>query len=367
MPVKHLPAHPSLDHLKQQAKDLLKGHAAQDIQTAQRMREFHPRLHRATDNEIFAIKLKLADAQLSIAREYGFPNWAKLKKHVERPALHDEFAKPHHERIADASFRRAVELLDHGDVAGLRAHLREHPDLVHEHVNFEGGNYFRHPTLLEFVAENPVRHGALPDNIVEVAQVILDAGAKQDIAALNETLGLVSSGRVARECGQQVPLIHLLCEYGADPNRAMNTALLHGEAEAVNALIARGANTGLTVAAATGRHGEVRRLLPMADREQRHSALALASQFGHVEIVRTLLDAGEDPNRYNPLGFHSHSTPLHQAACAGHDDVVRLLVGRGARLDLKDMIWQGTPVDWARHTHHTRIENYLLAAQAKAL
>jgi hypothetical protein len=36
------------------------------------------------------------------------------------------------------------------------------------------------------------------------------------------------------------------------------------------------------------------------------------------EIVRLLLDAGEDPNRYNPVGGHSHTTPLHQAAGGGH-------------------------------------------------
>ena len=45
---------------------------------------------------------------------------------------------------------------------GLRAHLKQHPKLVHQRVVFEGGNYFRNPTLLEFVAENPVRHGTLP-------------------------------------------------------------------------------------------------------------------------------------------------------------------------------------------------------------
>jgi len=75
---------------------------------------------------------------------------------------------PHQQRIENATFRRAVELLDRGDVAGLRAHLNQHPNLVHQHVVFEGGNYFRDPTLLEFVAENPVRHGTLPANIVEV-------------------------------------------------------------------------------------------------------------------------------------------------------------------------------------------------------
>jgi sirohydrochlorin ferrochelatase len=62
-----------------------------------------------------------------------------------------------------------------------------------------------------------------------------------------------------------------------------------------------------------------------------------------------LLDAGEDPNRYNPEGNHPHSTPLHQAVVGGHEAVVRLLVERCARLDLRDTVWQGTPLGWARH------------------
>lgn len=365
MPVRPLPANPSLDYLKYQAKDLLKLHAAHDIQAAQRIREFHPRFHRATDKEIFNSRLTLSDVQLSVARELGFQNWARLKEHIQKPTAANDVGRPHHERIPDAALRRAVELLDSGDTAGLRAHLVDYPELVHQHVDFQGGNYFRNPTLLEFVAENPIRRGTLPGNIVDVAKVILDAGAKQNAATLNETLGLVSSGRVPRECGLQVPLIDLLCDYGADPNHAVSPALVHGEVEAVNALIARGADMDLTVAAAMGLSEEARRLLPEADGEKRHHALALASQFGHLDIVRLLLDAGEDPSRYNPIGFHSHSTPLHQAAFAGHYDVVRLLVERGARMDMKDTLWQGTPANWARHGHQTDIENYLLAQESK--
>jgi ankyrin repeat protein len=75
----------------------------------------------------------------------------------------------------------------------------------------------------------------------------------------------------------------------------------------------------------------------------------LGSQHGHVEVVRLLLDAGENPNRYNPEGNHAHSTPLHQAAIAGHEAVVRLLVERGASLDMQDTIFKGTPLGWAEY------------------
>jgi ankyrin repeat protein len=140
---------------------------------------------------------------------------------------------------------------------------------------------------------------------------------------------------------------------------------LHGELPAVNALIARGARINLPVSAALGQIEDFRRLLPNADSRDRHLALALASQFGRVDIVRLLLDAGEDPNRYNPVGGHSHTTPLHQAAGAGFFELVRLLVDRGARLDLKDVLWQGTPAGWARHGGRTEIEEYLQAQERK--
>jgi hypothetical protein len=44
-----------------------------------------------------------------------------------------------------------------------------------------------------------------------------------------------------------------------------------------------------------------------------------------------------------------NATPLHQAVLGGHEAGVRLLVDRGARLNIRDTIWQGTPLGWARH------------------
>ena len=359
MPVRSLPPNASLDHLRHQARDLIRDVRAHDAQAAQRVREFHPRFLKATDSEIFRAGLRLSDAQLAIARERGFASWARLKRHTERPTLADNLSAPPHERIEDRSFRHAVDLLDQGEAEALQTYLKAHPGLVRQRVMLEGGNYFRNPGLLEFAAENPIRHGKLPANIVEVVRVILDAGARDEKAALNETLGLVCSGCVSRECRVQIPLIGVLCEYGADPNAALTAALAHGEFEAARELIRHDARVGLATAAALGRVEESRRLLSTADGEDRHLALALAARFGYAEIVRLLLDAGEDPNRYNPPGSHSHSTPLHQAALAGHLDVVRLLVERGARLDLKDTIWQATAAGWAAHAGKTEVETLL--------
>ncbi len=187
----------------------------------------------------------------------------------------------------------------------------------------------------------------LSQNVIQVTKAILDIGIEP--SALNETLMLVSTGSVARECGVQVPLIDLLCDHGADPGSAAHAAALHGESEALNALIARGAPIDLPLAAALGRVDDFRRMLPSSDNESRHLAFAVAAQYGQVEIVRRLLEAGEDPDRFNPVGGHSHSTPLHQAAGAGYEELVRLLVEHGARLDIKDVLWHGTPADWARH------------------
>jgi len=162
MPVRPLPPNADLNHLKYQAKDLFKARTGRDPQVAQRIREFHPRFKGAADVAIFDAEFSLADAQLTIARERGFASWPKLKRRVERPAPADDLSRPFQDRIQDPAFRRAVDLLDAGDVEGLSAHLRAHPRLVHQRVVFEGGNYFQNPSLLEFVTENPIRNGNLP-------------------------------------------------------------------------------------------------------------------------------------------------------------------------------------------------------------
>src|SRR3954468_18625392 len=174
MPTRRLPSRPELDQLKRQAKELVTEQRSGTLQACQRIREFHPKHAGALNDSIKAAPFTLSDAQLAIAREYGFPSWARLRTYVHRTDRPD-LARPKHEQIENPAFRTAVDLLDGGDTDGLRAHLMNHPGLVHQRVTFEGGNYFSNPTLLEFVAENPIRHDALPPNIVEVARTILEA------------------------------------------------------------------------------------------------------------------------------------------------------------------------------------------------
>src|SRR5215472_18341577 len=80
---KSLPSRPSFEQLKKQAKDFLQSLRSHEPGATQRIREFHPEFSKLTDSEFAKIKFSLANAQLTLAREYGFASWAKLKARIE--------------------------------------------------------------------------------------------------------------------------------------------------------------------------------------------------------------------------------------------------------------------------------------------
>jgi ankyrin repeat protein len=84
MQQKQLPPNPSLEHLKSQAKQLLKAHNEGSLDAFRRIRSFFPKLADATDVEIQNAAFGLQDAQLAVAREYGFASWTQLKAEVLR-------------------------------------------------------------------------------------------------------------------------------------------------------------------------------------------------------------------------------------------------------------------------------------------
>jgi len=64
---------------------------------------------------------------------------------------------------------------------------------------------------------------------------------------------------------------------------------------------------------------------------------------GNIDEVQWQLDAGVDPNLKNSKG----ATPLHYAASEGHNDIVELLIERGANVNATDSGKGGTPLDYA--------------------
>jgi ankyrin repeat protein len=378
-----LPFDSSLQEYQKQATQLLEAWKAGEPAALQLLRSCHPRFlddripwlpKKLADSEIRSAALEPADFELAVARGYNFRDWPALAEYVEAVAPANS---PVHQ------FEAAVEAVIGGDVTALRSRLRRHPELVR--ARSTRVTCFDPPahraTLLHYVAANGVENyrQKTPPDAVEVARALLEAGAEVDALAdmyggQCTTMSLLVSSNHPAKAGVQVALIDALVDSGAsvEPHGSgewtspLMTALAFGFQDAAEALVRRGARVDtLPAVAGLGRLDNARQLLATASAEDRHRALALAAQQGHVEIVRLLLDAGEDPNRYNPKGNHGHSTPLHQAVFSGRDAVVRLLVERGARLDIQDTIYEGTPLGWAEYGGRDEIAGYLRARGAK--
>jgi ankyrin repeat protein len=359
MDLRALPFRSPLSAFEQQAGELLGSHGAADPAAIDLFHRKHPRFldekikwipKAIPDSEIGDAPLTLDDARLTIARYYDFLDW------VEAISQEGGVSK----------FESAVEAVVDGDLGALQDALRRAPRLVSARSNrvccFDPPVH--RATLLHYVAANGVEayRQKTPPNAVEIARALLQADAEPD--ALADMYGgecttmsmLVSSSHPAK-AGLQVPLVELLLNFGAAIEGRgtrkwggpLFIALTFGMIDAAKALAKRGARIDLPSAAGLGLVDDAIRLLPSADDAARHRALSLAAQQGHAEIVHLLLDAGEDPNRYNPESNHPHTTPLHQAVLGGHETVARLLVACGARLDIPDTIWGSTPLGWALH------------------
>jgi len=377
--LQRVPFDATLNQYQSQAEQLLAAYKSGDADAVRCFHHNHPRFldpkipwlpKELPDSEILNAGLGIDDAQLTLARWYDFRDWAALAEFV---------AAVTRENSDVARFETAVEAVVNGDEAALRALLEKHPELVRARstriTKFDPAVHGA--TLLHYIGANGVENyrQKTPPNEPAIAKILLDAGAYVTAmagfyGADCATMGLLVSSCHPAQAGLQAALAEILLDYGAPiegPNGKggpLNTALRFGYLETAQALVRRGAKVNHVAAAAgLGRVDDVRRLLPESDATGRQAALALSAQLGQVEAVRLLLDAGEDPNRLNPEGIHSHSTPLHQAALAGHEGVVRLLVERGARLDIEDTIYHGTPLGWAMHGGQAAIAEYLRSRQ----
>ncbi|MGZ5443734.1 MAG: ankyrin repeat domain-containing protein [Thermoanaerobaculia bacterium] len=330
-----LPPHPHLDHYRKQAKDLLKACRSNAVRAwATRWvqglsaREVERIAQHAQEAKI----ARLADAQFFLARAHGFESWPKFAKHIE--ALRNA-------ESADAKFEAAAEAIVSGDVATLRRLLHEDSSLIHRR-----STRTHRSTLLHYVSANGIEdfRQKTPPNIVEIATVLLDAGA--DVNAESDAygghstpLGLVATSVHPERAGAQIALMELLLARGAriDP-QAVNACVANGRLVAARFLATRGEPLDLIGAAGIGR----------------------------ADVVSRLLDEGADPaTEYGGM------TAMHWAAHYGHLEVIRVFVAHDAPLEIENR-HGGTVLGqavWSAindpQPDHLRILETLVAAGAK--
>ena len=384
MATKELPERPSLAQLKLQAKELQTLHRHKRLPAAARIIANHPRFRDRSTDAVLDAPLKLADAQLVIAREYGFHSWATLKHHVETEQRVSGFKS--HPRFDDA-----VRAIDEGDVASLAALLAAHPELVSARTNLEPPyGYFSGATLLHHVAWNPSRRAPVPPTVVDIARLLLDRGADVDAATVGRsggtTMGLVVTSRMASEANVSGPLMELLIERGATVGletlssiipdwgdlNVLDGPLSNHAPRAAEKLIELGARPDVCAAAALGDMDLLQRFFGddghLIERPRRHGkvmserdAIGLALLFAYVNRRADAVDflLAKDGN-WNMTGVNNGAV-LHRAAWEGDLAMVKRLVAKGADITNRDNPFNSTPLSWAQHNKQHEVVDWMRA------
>ena len=153
-------------------------------------------------------------------------------------------------------------------------------------------------------------------------------------------------------------------------------AAMRGDAEAVEALIARGADVnvpqddGMTALhwASERADGELVRVLLGAGadigavtRIGDYTPLHLGARAGSADAVEALLEAGSDPDAVTTTGT---VTAMHFAAGAGGADAIASLARHGAEIDARESEWEQTPLMFAAANGRVDAVRALLALGA---
>jgi hypothetical protein len=171
-----LPKKPHLDVPKREARALLKEWRAKLPEALDRIRRRHPKFRDSDDATISAAKFLLNDAQVVVAREYGFSNWAELKERITSNTV----AKLLQDAIHNDDRESVVRL------------LQAHPNLLH--IPLWSGNW-----------GPPMSHAA---NIgkLEIIKAIAELGARDHQHAFDRALlqGQLECARWLHEHGAKL-------------------------------------------------------------------------------------------------------------------------------------------------------------------
>ena len=222
----------SLEQLKKQAKDLLAGYKAADAAAYDRIRANLAEAKNLSDGGMSDLRFTLKNAQLVIAREYGFQRWVDLKNHVVANATTG---------FTDTHLRSIVESVEAGAVDLVREALEADPGLATAELERDGGEMAR-LTLLHRT-DTKARRTAKPKPAhAEIAQLLIDHGADMQAVVKNFATPL----EVVSWSGNDV-IAEVLLRNGANPNFGVgglpvDTASSHGNRKVFKQLIEAGAD-----------------------------------------------------------------------------------------------------------------------------
>jgi len=320
---RQLPPNPSLEQLKKQAKALLKHQQGAHFEALTRIRENHPRWRNLSEGQVAGLPFALVDAQLVIAREYGFATWSKLQSHLKTLEAASSTAE------AIASLRDAA---GRGELARLKALLDANPELIDE----RGGVGVRTPL-----------HQAVFGNSEAAVELLLERGANPNIRCEGDNAYPL---HFAVE-KHRLPIIRLLVEHGADTigegdyhelgviGWATAWDYIQPNREIVAYLLAHGARHNIFSAVAMGEAELIRELVAGTpnDLERRMNGTRMRSMPLHLAVIKnqpasvtTLLDLSANTESLDEAGFSA----LDLAALDGRYDLAQVLLKRGAKVRL---------------------------------
>ncbi|MBN8986806.1 MAG: hypothetical protein J0H42_01070 [Rhizobiales bacterium] len=280
------PARLNLEHLKKQAKDLIRRYRQRDNDALARFREHLPAAHGRGDDEIVELDLRLHDAQSCIARERGFASWPDLRRYIEAQLAVRNAGAEH--------ARHWLELVYAGDISGTtnRANPRIALRMLAERPELAAGSAY----LACAIGDEAALRQATAD----------DAGWIHRPGGPLRLLPLVAVShssllRVPEFRAQLHRCARLLLEAGADPNQHVSGRWPPGS------------------------------LREPDDRHQLSALYGAAGQNHDRELTQLLLEAGADPNDGESL-YHSLETFTctsllleHGARVAGGNEIYHAL------------------------------------------
>ncbi len=319
----------------------------------ERLRAYVPRHADATD----ASTAELRDARLIIARELGFPSWRELVSFTEKSVR--DLAERQEQRRRLRPQAKALLAGDTDRLAGVTAEqadtllqmLAHHEAIPGARLDEELGVPRAAVDVLIGKATNlglPLTEAAA-FNRVEYVRLLLDAGADPG----TQTLGATPLEKAIYNDATQV--VDLLAGHGIVP-RGLWTYAACGRLDLVRACFDSGG--GLRPDAAVSRPNPADILpgfpprIPATDDPEEIIAEAFvhACQHGRAEVVRWFLDLGVSPDVSPYFG----RTGLHWAIPYGHLAVIRLLLERGADPSIRDELFQADADGWLRIFFATR-------------